>query len=226
MAQSAVVRMDRLDIGLVLTPERYDPRRLSTSFTSSLSVADLADIIREQVMPGKVRGDELFLILDTSDAWNGVILTTKKPMTADNIGSAKKIIRHGDVIISRLRPYLRQVAYVDSVLADKVGGDVTICCSSEFYVLRSRDHRSIAFLVPLLLSDPIQKILFASQEGGNHPRFNQTVLESLAIPEALIEIRDDLSKEVETAVSCARRADMGLRSLVAKCSEMQPVDPN
>ncbi len=31
----------------------------------------------------------------------------------DSINKNKKILRKGDVIISRLTPYLRQVAYVD-----------------------------------------------------------------------------------------------------------------
>ncbi len=226
MAQQTVVRIDRLDAGLILAPERYDPRRRGTSGATSLAITDVAEVVREQVMPGKVRNTDLYLIMDTSDAWNGIILTSNKPMTADSIGSAKKIIRHGDVIISRLRPYLRQVAYVDATLTDKACADVTVCCSTEFYVLRSRDNHSIAFLVPHLLSDPVQKILLASQEGGNHPRFNQAVLESLAIPEALAVIRDDVSLRVETAVGWARHADLDIRSLVARCSEIQSLNPS
>lgn len=224
MAQRAVVRIDRLDVGLVLAPERYDPRRRSTSLNAGLTVIDVAEVIKEQVIPGKVRNTEPYLILDTSDAWNGVILTNKKLVTVDSIGSAKKVVHRGDVIISRLRPYLRQVAYVDATLTDKVYAGVTVCCSTEFYVLRTRDARSIAFLVPFLLSDPVQKILLASQEGGNHPRFNQSVLESLAIPGAIAAIRDDVSSEVEAAAGLVRGADLSMRSLLVKCSEMQSLN--
>lgn len=221
MAQQAIVRIDKLDIGLILAPERYDPRRRSISLDSSLVVADVAEIIKEQVIPGKVRNTEPFLILDTSDAWNGVILTNKKPVTVDSMGSNKKVVRNGDVIISRLRPYLKQAALVDATLTDKVFAGVTVCCSTEFYVLRSKDDRSIAFLVPFLLSDPVQKILLASQEGGNHPRFNRSVLESLAIPEVIVRIRDDISSEVKNAAGLVRRADLSMRSLFAKCAETE-----
>ena len=67
----------------------------------------------------------------------------------------------GDVIISRLRPYLRQVAFVDS---DIRGYELsaTILCSTEFFVLRAIEQESIAFLVPFLLSQSTQQVLAAS----------------------------------------------------------------
>lgn len=68
------------------------------------------------------------------------------PPTSEQLNSNKKILKTGDVIISRLRPYLRQVAYVD------IDSNLQLCASTEFYVLRARNNESIAFLVPFLLS--------------------------------------------------------------------------
>lgn len=51
-------------------------------------------------------------------------------------------MRKGDVIISRLRPYLRQVAYVDEDRKEILGA------STEFFVIRARNNESIAYLVP------------------------------------------------------------------------------
>ena len=83
--------------------------------------------------------------------------------------AVKKIIKAGDVIISRLRPYLKQVAFVDKVLCEHYD---SVLCSTEYFVLRSKDqHISIAFIVPVLLSREVQNMLISSQEGGHHPRF-------------------------------------------------------
>lgn len=217
MPKHAVINFYQLETGLILAPERYDPRRQSVIQTDT-AVVDVAKIIGAQVSPGKTSCEAHYLVLDTSDAWEGIIRTNKKPTNQENIGSAKKLIQPGDVIISRLRPYLRQVAYVDTALTESVYGPVTLLCSTEFFVLRSSDNRSIAFLVPYLLSDAVQKILSASQEGGHHPRFNKMTLERISIPNALTESRDKISADFESAVSKARHADLSIRSLVTKCN--------
>ena len=92
------------------------------------------------------------------------------------------LIRPRQVVISRLRPYLRQVAWVDAgLLAEQTPGTELIC-STEFFVLESVGSASVAFLVPFLLSLPIQAVLAAAQAGGHHPRFNERTLMTLPIP--------------------------------------------
>ena len=81
--------------------------------------------------------------INTSDAMGGYL---RVPSTPEQLNSNKKILKTGDVIISRLRPYLHQVAYVD------IDSNLQLCASTEFYVLRARNNESIAFLVPFLLS--------------------------------------------------------------------------
>ena len=217
MTQSAIVNSFQLETGLILVPERYDPRRYPPTDTG-IKIADIAQIISEQVTSSKGRPDYRYLVLDTSDAKEGFIQSHKEPISLEEIGSTKKVIKSGDVIISRLRPYLRQVAYVDTELFTSVGESVVVVCSTEFFVLRSYDNQSIAFLVPYLLSNAIQKVLSASQEGGHHPRFNRMTLQKIPIPEDLMQNRDEISTAVEVAVNNARLSQLSLRSLVSKCS--------
>jgi hypothetical protein len=141
-----------------------------------------------------------------------MILTRKPTVLGAELGSSKKRLRAGDVIVSRLRPYLRQVAYVDQAL---VSGESEVVCSTEFYVLRPRDKKSIAFLVPLLLSQGVQQILGASQEGGHHPRFSLPALETIYVPEAVLTRRKELSNSVVKAVGSARRAEAAMQKLVS-----------
>lgn len=218
MPQFAVVKIDQLDDGLVLTPERYDLRR-NRKNRGELAIIDIAEIVNEQLNLKKGNNHHDYLVLDTSDASDGLIIINKPILHLEHIKSAKKIIRPGDVIISRLRPYLRQIAYVDQMLLTNYNSIPFLVCSTEFYVLRSRNEQSIAFLVPVLLSNQIQEVLAFSQEGGHHPRFSQSTLQKIEIPKAMLEKRDEVSKSVEQAVDHARQGDLLLKSMVAKCSE-------
>jgi len=219
MSQHTVISLNKLDDGLVLIPERYDPRRYNKNHTGTL-ISDVASVVNDQVKLKKRSDKDLYLVLDTSDASDGFIRSKKEPVPLSDIKSAKKIIRAGDVIISRLRPYLRQVAYVDSLLSESYGKEVFIVCSTEFYVLRSKGENSIAFLVPFLLSDVQQEIFSLSQEGGHHPRFSHDTLEKIAIPDSLIKNRTEISKAVESSVEKARSAYIQIKSLIGRCSQI------
>lgn len=212
MALSATVSASKLDAGLILAPERYDPRRYQIN--TKMTIADVALEIRELINPTKKSQQEHFLVLDTGDAHEGFIMTNKQSMRISEIGSTKKVVQPSDVIISRLRPYLRQIALIDQGLVESMPKGTAIACSTEFYVLRSKTARSIAFLIPILLSGAAQELLCAAQEGGHHPRFNLTALETIAIPDHLLENRDEVSLKVVSALSSMRSAKSLLSELI------------
>ncbi len=203
MAITTIRSATELETGFVLAPERYDPRRTVTSGQTSTSLSSIATIARNIVQPGEKLGS--CLVLDTSDAREGIIISRTMPVNGAEIGSAKKVIKPNDVIISRLRPYLRQVAFVDDAIQHSK--DAQLVCSTEFFVLRSNDDRSIAFLVPFLLSGRVQEVLAASQEGGHHPRINESTLTTLPVPEKLIEERDAMSANIEKSVRLYRESE-------------------
>lgn len=82
-------------------------------------------------------------------------------------------------------------------------------------MLTPLDTRSIAFLVPLLLSEPVQEVLAASQEGGHHPRFDEYALLGLPVPKTRIDQRDEFSAHVELAIADFRKARVTLERLTA-----------
>ena len=210
----------RFDLGptFVLAPERYDPRRDSLKTESgaekTIALGSIASTVRQTVNPLKRSADERwYVVLDTSDVREGVVIGKKTPVPVSELGSAKKVVRRDDVLISRLRPYLRQVGFVDDDVFNPESG-AELACSTEFFVLRSNTHASIAFLVPFLLSGPVQKVLSASQEGGHHPRFDEEALLTLPVPERLCAARDGCSAEVIRAVASYRLAESTLTQLV------------
>lgn len=188
MALITTRRYSELSSSFVFAPERYDPRRTSRS-GGEVSLGQIASLRRELVRPGMTGA---FFVIDTGDAREGVIVT--RHASTSVLQSAKRVIVPGDVIVSRLRPYLRQIAYVDEAIQGV--GQSRPVVSSEFQVLRPREGESIAFLVPFLLTDSVQAILAASQEGGHHPRFRPEVLLSLPLSAALLAAREELSEQV------------------------------
>ena len=89
-------------------------------------------------------------------------------------------------------------------------------CSTEFFVLRSIDDRSIAFLVPFLLSNKVQEVLAVSQEGGHHPRFIESTLLTLPIPKKLLSQRAIISEVIENSIQMYRTSEKAISDAIAK----------
>lgn len=214
MTISAVVDIARLDDGWILAPERYDPRRRRAKDVGPC-LGDFVHVRRDHVNANTADARR-FLVFDTGDARNGIISSNKPPCAGTDIRSVKKRIQPNQVIISRLRPYLRQVAWVDPGLLAEQKPDIDLLCSTEFFVLESvAANSSIAFLAPFLLSPYVQAILVAAQEGGHHPRFNERTLTTLRIPLPLVDNAKELSARFEQGVTQAREAYRAIRETVA-----------
>ncbi len=218
MAVWAYLQPDELYGKFVLSPERYDPRRESV-VVGGVPVRRLVMFVRQTVSPS-TSDESPCLVLDTTHAHEGVIRCPGVPVSRTSLGSMKKRIEANDIIISRLRPYLRQVAYVDSEIA-RWTGDVMLLCSTEFFVLRSLGENDVAFLVPFLLSESVQNILSASQEGGHHPRFDERTLGELIVPSEIIGARDELSAAIRESVRMFRHSEATIASCVSRISDMR-----
>lgn len=221
MAVWTVKAQNELSRFFVLAPERYDPRRAATGHfadSSSVMLGQVANTIRQTLTPTTAK-EGSYLVLDTSYAQEGVVISPKFTTDAKGIGSAKKVLGRNDVIISRLRPYLRQVAFVDAGIKGW-SDDVTLVCSTEFFILRSVDNQSIAFLVPFLLSPFVQQILAASQEGGHHPRFDENTLLTLPIPLGLIDKRKEISASILESIKHYRLSEKTIFEMILKSTEV------
>ena len=196
MAEHSVVSLRALAPGVVLAPERYDPRRRLPWRGPALDT--VAQVVSDSVPAWAGPA----IVLDTSHVCEGVV--RPPPLDpAPALGSARRVLAPGDVVISRLRPYLRQVAWVDpGLLAAHPGA--TLLGSPELIALRPRDPQSLAFLVPFLLSAPVQRALAAAQEGSHHPRVPRGFLASLPIPTAWLADRVARSRAVEAAIAATR----------------------
>lgn len=198
----------QLVAGFVLAPERYDARR-ALGFEAPRVVGDVAEVVGQTAteLPRTAR----VLVLDTNHAAEGLVLVAHDTVTRGSVKGTRRRLRAGDVLVSRLRPYLRQIAFVDAGLFLDEAGPREVVASPEFYVLRSRGSFDVAALVPFLLSESVQAALAAAQEGGHHPRVGVEALLALPVPEALIDISDPLAAGVRADADAVRTASVAGR---------------
>ena len=173
--------VDALDDYYTLAPERWDPRRLVENTGPTL--AEFFQAATDRISPTRVRLDAL--VLDCGHAFEGAILV-KGGKPNRNAKSTKTSLRPGDVIVSRLRPYLRQVALIDNALFHSGDRSLSrqVVCSAEFCVIRTIDENGAepACIIPYLLSEGVQDIFAAAQSGGHHPRITTELILSLPWP--------------------------------------------
>ncbi|MGB8294088.1 MAG: hypothetical protein WCG85_01540 [Polyangia bacterium] len=207
-------RVADLGDGFVLAPERFDPRR-RVEVAARRCLSDVVEVVSENVSAKSCKSPGAVLILDTAHAFEGFVVFRHDPVPPASMGSAKRRVQAGDVIISRLRPYLRQVALVDEALFRLCPGGNAVVASTEFFVLRGRAGFDAAGLVPFLLSEPVQEALAAGQEGGHHPRFAKELLLSLPVPDQVARDCDRTSRKMRSLAAAVRKAMLASRSMVA-----------
>ena len=169
-------------------------------------LSDCCASIRELLDPTKLQGIDAVRNFDVTDALKPSLDDAKEIVDVEELGSTKKIMKPGDVVISRLRSYLRQIAVVrTSKLVPTVG-------STEFIVLRPHKGISPELLMVFLRSQPVQTILKYCQEGNQHPRFGESNLLEIPFPEVLLEH----SEEIITHIREAHAARQQAQALLAK----------
>ncbi len=143
---------------------------------SSIKVKDYFDFNNQTIS----QINQNVLSYDLTNSLSGYLLN---PATVSDIESNKKIVKGDDLIISRLRSYLKECAVVDKQ-------QILQIVSSEYFVLRKNDSSLISShtLQAYLLSKYVQKIFECSQYGTEHPRLYDFILSNLTIPKCVINL--------------------------------------
>jgi hypothetical protein len=175
---------------VILAPERH------VALADAGEGVPLASIVVERNERAVPSEHARTIVLDTTHARDGILDLAAAMRAPEPAKSAKKLARPGDLLVSRLRPYLRQIALVRTLPPRHV-----LCVSTEFYVLAPRENGDdLAWLLPFLLSDRTQQILAAAQEGGHHPRVPRSSLFAIRVPQSMYRARKARSRTVSQAL--------------------------
>ena len=159
---------------------------------------------RDMLDPNDAPSDTMIRNYDVTDALQPILDDETEPVATKTIGSIKKMFKDGDVVISRLRAYLREIAVV------RTSGTVPAVGSSEFIVLRPRDPKSNAIapetLLTFLRCAAVQTILKWCQDGSQHPRISEGDLLSIPIPDAVADASPQIEAIVKQGFAFRQRA--------------------
>jgi type I restriction enzyme S subunit len=172
------------------------------------SLGDLFDSVREMVDPSKHAAFGLGRNFDVTDALEPVLDDEHELVDFADVGSTKKRMRRGDVAISRLRAYLKEIAVVNC------SDDSPAVGSSEFILLRPKSYNcpvAPTTLTTFLRSEPVQTILKWCQDGSQHPRFSEADLLAIPLPDAVATA----SPTIEALVADVLLAGQSSRRLIA-----------
>jgi type I restriction enzyme S subunit len=136
-----------------------------------------------------------FLYVDVSSVSNKNFLITqpKEILGRDAPSRARKLIRTNDVIFATVRPSLKRVALVPSMLDGQV-------CSTGFCVLRSNpDLLSPLFLFFYLLTEKIQRRVESLQDGATYPAIRDSDLLEQSILLPSIPEQQAIARVIDTA---------------------------
>jgi len=199
MVSYSIIQKSQLEGGLRLDSEFYHPEKLgameklSKFGISAISenfrnVKETFNPVRHQLATTPAR------VFDLSDVGSFLLEAGTRVEKSDEVGSAKKIIRQNDVLISRLRPYLKEVSFVGFNNVQKLA-------STEFVVLRKKKESKFPpeALFAFLITDEVQRILFWSQGGTEHPRFSENLLLGLKLPKLSEKTAESIADNVNDA---------------------------
>lgn len=197
--QYSIIQKSQLEGGLRLDAEFYHPEKLeameklskfgiSTIDKNFRNIKETFNPVRHQLATTPAR------VFDLSDVSSFLLEEGKEIAGPDEVGSTKKIFRQNDVLISRLRPYLKEVSFVGF-------NDVQKLASTEFIILRERKNSKFPpqVLFVFLMTDEVQKILFWSQGGTEHPRFSENLLLGLGLPKLSEKTAESIVDDVNSA---------------------------
>lgn len=160
--------------------------------------------IRDMFDPKSGTAPALVRNYDVTDALQPILDDEKEPVGTEEIGSLKKVFKDGDVAISRLRAYLREIAVV------RTSGALPSVGSSEFIVLRPRNSQENRIapetLLTFLRSAPVQTVLKWCRDGSQHPRFSEGDLLTIHVPDAVADVSPQIEAIVKQGFEARRRA--------------------
>ncbi|WP_420454008.1 hypothetical protein [Rubrivirga sp.] len=201
---------ERLDAGYFHPEKRAMLAHLGRDGAQPLSA--YVRSVRKMVTPSKCDPDAAVRNFDLPDALRFHLSDDVPATTFGELGSTKKAMRPGDVAVSRLRFYLKEVAVV------RTASGLPVVGSSEFYVLRpvaGAGLRAEAVVV-LLRSEAVQSILKWCQNGSAHPRFDERDLLSIPVPPALLDVQDEIADLLSQSIELERESARQLAEATAR----------
>lgn len=125
---------------------------------------------------GKPNGDFFYYIdIDAIDNKNQKVKSPKKIPAAKAPSRASRKLHEGDTIFSLVRPYLRNIAYINPDLCDCIA-------STGFYICKPSEYIDSRYLFWMMTSDYVVMGLNQYMKGDNSPSIRKDDIENFLFP--------------------------------------------
>jgi len=161
-----------------LSGERYREGAASTAHFPHVTLAEVCEINSETANPADLYPSSHFNYIDISCVENesGDFLGANKVATDEAPSRARRAVKHGDVIISTVRPNLKAFAILTNVPDRAIA-------STGFAVLRAKPDRLLpGFLINALRHEKSVEQMVGMSGKGAYPSINQSDVETFQIP--------------------------------------------
>ena len=140
----------------------------------------------------KTNGEITYIDISSINNKENIISSYKK---YDNIreapSRAKKILNENDILISTVRPALKNIA-----IFNKKNSELTIG-STGFCVLRPKDTIDSKYIFEIIKSNNFTETLIKKQIGANYPAVSDRDIKSIKIPVPPIELQNKFAERIE-----------------------------
>lgn len=181
----------------------------SADSSCGVPVSDLVDRVHEPVTPGSV---------DPTTPYIGLEHVPRGQIVLDDWGvagsttSTKSVVRRGDLLFGKLRPYFRKVVIspIDGV------------CSTDILVLRPRRSELSGFALAVLASDEVIEYASSASAGTRMPRVSWDYLAAWSQSVPSTDRAMAMAESVNPMIDLAMRLVHESRSLAALRDALLP----
>lgn len=134
--------------------------------------------------------DEInYIDISSIDNKSNIISTTNKFVFCEAPSRAQQIVKKGDILVSTVRPNLKNIAVVNVDLED-------IVASSGFCVLRPKNIE-LSFLLNILLSHSFTESLLTKVTGANYPAVREDDIKKSIIGIPPLSLQQAFAEKIE-----------------------------
>jgi len=131
--------------------------------------------INQDVLSENTNSDYVLRYMDISNVdSNGLILNSQEMRFENAPSRARRMVKHGDTIISTVRTYLRAIAFIN-----KPPGNLIV--STGFAVIRPKPELHPKFLWRIVQSSDFVDAVVSYSEGVSYPAINSSVLANFMV---------------------------------------------
>ncbi len=138
----------------------------------------------------KPKADFVYIDTDAVNNKKNIIDNPKSVLLKNAPSRATRKLHANDILFSMVRPYLKNIAYVDEQYASAIG-------TTGFYVITTSSSLYQPYLFKLMLSDYVVSGLTEYMKGDNSPSINNGHIEDFLYPLPPLSIQKAIVKKIE-----------------------------